>query len=133
LNPPPVSSVRLDKWLWAVRLFKTRAQAAEACQEGRVLILGQPVKPSRSVRVGEIITILAPDFTRTSKVSGLLDRRVGAKVAAGFVEDLTPPAEYEKARQKRLANAGQRPEGSGRPTKQQMRSLRKFLESESTD
>lgn len=96
-------------------------------------MLGKSVKPSRNVRVGEIITTQAPDFTRTSKVTGLLDRRVGAKVAADFVEDLTPPEEYEKARQKRLAAAGQRPEGAGRPTKQQMRSLRKFLESESPD
>ena len=90
------TSVRIDKWLWAVRLFKTRSQATAACAAGKVRIGDQPVKPSRSTRIGEVITAKVGDVTRTVKVVELLEQRVGAKLVPDYLEDLTPPSEYEK-------------------------------------
>src|SRR5580698_7515149 len=94
MNPP--QSVRLDKWLWAARVYKTRTQAADACRAGRVTISGQPVKPSREVKINDLILAQIGEMTRTIKVLGLIERRVGASVVGEFAEDLTPPAEYEK-------------------------------------
>ena len=89
-------SVRIDKWLWAVRLFKTRSQATAACAAGKVRIADQPVKPARATRVGEVITAKVAGITRTVKVVELLENRVGAKLVPNYLEDLTPPSEYEK-------------------------------------
>lgn len=89
-------AVRIDKWLWAVRLFKTRSQATAACAAGKVRIGDQPVKPSRTPRVGEVITAKVAGITRTVKVVELLEKRVGAKLVADYLEDLTPASEYEK-------------------------------------
>ena len=93
MNAP--ASVRIDKWLWAVRIFKTRTLAATACREGRVTIAGQPAKASREVRIDDLIAAKTGDFTRTLKVLGLLEQRVGAQAAREFMEDLTPPSVYE--------------------------------------
>ena len=120
-------SVRLDKWLWAVRLYKTRTIATEACNAGKVKIAGENVKPARNVRIGEIFTANCGDITKTVKVLALLDARVGAKLVPKFLEDLTPPSEYEKQRERRLAPIGVRPPGSGRPTKKDRRKLSNFL------
>lgn len=118
------SEVRMDKWLWAVRLFKTRALAIQACQNGRVCIQGAPIKPARSVRVGEVIVVSGEGLQRTVRVLQPIDRRVGAKEVPLALEDLTPAEEYERARQVR-ANSGftPRPKGSGRPTKKDRRAL----------
>ena len=113
-------SVRIDKWLWAVRVFKTRSQASEACRAGHVKIGGQHVKPSRSAKIGETITAQVGQLNRTVKVLGLLEQRVSAKVAAQFMEDLTPPEEYQK-RHEEQAPVAFRPKGSGRPTKKDRR------------
>jgi len=91
--------VRLDKWLWAVRLYKTRSLAAQACHLGRVQIAGQRLKPARLVRVGDLLTAVIGDVTRTVRVVGLLDQRVGAKLVPNYLEDLTPASEYEKRRE----------------------------------
>jgi ribosome-associated heat shock protein Hsp15 len=115
------SPPRLDKWLWAVRAFKTRTQAAEACRLGRVTIAGQTVKASREIRVGEILTVKQSDFTRTLKILQPLHRRVGAAIAKEYVEDLTPPEEYQKKREADLRPFAGRPRGSGRPTKKDRR------------
>ncbi len=119
-------STRIDKWLWAVRLYKTRSLATAACTAGKVRIGDQPVKPSRAVRVGEILTAVTGHVTRTIKVLGIIDRRVGAKLVSEHLEDLTPPAEYERARDE-AKSAGLRPKGMGRPTKKQRRSLEQFF------
>jgi ribosome-associated heat shock protein Hsp15 len=116
-------SPRLDKWLWAVRAFKTRALAAEACRLGRVTIGDHAAKASRDVRVNEIIIVKQNNLTRTLKVLQLLDRRVGAAIAKTYVEDLTPPAEYEKQRQAKFQPIAFRPKGAGRPTKKERRIL----------
>jgi ribosome-associated heat shock protein Hsp15 len=115
--------VRIDKWLWAVRVFKTRSLAAEACRRGHVLIAGQPVKPSRDVKINDIISTQVGEITRTIKVLGFIDRRVGAQVAKEFAEDQTPASEYEKRREKSFPSVFFRPKGAGRPTKKDRRQI----------
>jgi ribosome-associated heat shock protein Hsp15 len=121
------SSVRVDKWLWAVRLYKTRSAAAEACRTGKVGIGGQKVKPSRSVRVNEIISAQTGIITRTVKVLGLVDRRVGAGPAKEFAEDLTPESEYAKLKEAARQPVFVYPKGFGRPTKKNRRSIDRLL------
>jgi ribosome-associated heat shock protein Hsp15 len=118
--------VRIDKWLWAVRVFKTRSLATDACRNGRVTIGGQPVKPSRDVKVGETIIVQKDELTRTFKVLGILEQRVGAPIAKDFVEDLTPASEFEKKREPNLLPPMHRPKGAGRPTKKDRRTLDTF-------
>jgi ribosome-associated heat shock protein Hsp15 len=120
------SRVRLDKWLWAVRLYRSRSLATEACQGGHVKIGGQSVKPAREVHVGEVLTALTGHVQRTIKVLALLEQRVGAKLVDQYLEDLTPPEEYERARQARERALVQYPKGWGRPTKKQRRQLEGF-------
>jgi ribosome-associated heat shock protein Hsp15 len=120
---PTVEQVRLDKWLWAVRLYRTRSLATLACHAGHVKIGGQSVKPSREVRLGEVISALAGRVNRTIKVVALLERRVGAKLVSQYLEDQTPPEEYARARAEAAASAGNFPQGFGRPTKKQRRQL----------
>src|SRR5271170_2262673 len=91
--------VRIDKWLWAVRIFKTRAAASQACRHGHVLISGSPVKPSRDVRIDETIVVRQGETTRTLKVLAPLEHRVGASLAPDYVKDLTPAPEYQKPRE----------------------------------
>jgi ribosome-associated heat shock protein Hsp15 len=121
------ASVRLDKWLWAVRVFKTRSLATQACRLGRVKIDGQPVKPSHTVRPGELILVTTGVVTRTLRVLEPLEHRVGAKLVPQFAGDLTPPAEYEKERLARLPPLFPRPKGSGRPTKKDRRQIERFV------
>jgi ribosome-associated heat shock protein Hsp15 len=117
------TAVRLDKWLWAVRVFKTRAVAAAACRQARVTIAGIAAKPSREVKTNETIVVLKDNLTRTFKVLQLLQHRVGAAAAREFVEDLTPASEFEKARERALNPIGFRSKGAGRPTKKERRIL----------
>jgi ribosome-associated heat shock protein Hsp15 len=118
--------VRIDKWLWAVRLYKRRSLATDACNAGHVKIGGQNVKPSRSLHVGETITALAGRLHRTVKVLALLEHRIGAKLVPDYLEDLTPPAEYERAREQRAEPLIQYPPGWGRPTKKARRQLERL-------
>lgn len=118
-----MSAVRIDKWLWAVRLYRTRTLAADACRAGHVLIAGHKVKPAREVHVHEVIRAEAGGINRTVRVVGLLQQRVGAKLIAQFMEDLTPPSEFEKARQAQLQPVFYRPKGLGRPTKKERRAM----------
>ena len=127
----PVVEVRLDRWLWAVRLYKTRTFAAAACRGGHVTIGGQRVKPSHSVRISEVISARTGEITRTVKVTALLDRRVGPKLVENFLEDMTPASEYLRAiRAREELGAPQRERGAGRPTKKERRQL-ESLESKS--
>jgi ribosome-associated heat shock protein Hsp15 len=120
-------AVRMDKWLWAVRLYKSRTLAAHACTGGKVRIQDQPVKSARAVRVGEVITAVTGEITRTVKVLALLDRRVGARRVPEYLEDLTPTAEYAKPREKQYRQFVFRPKGAGRPTKKQRRSIERLM------
>lgn len=122
--------VRIDKWLWAVRVFKTRSLATDACRNSHVTIAGQPVKPSRDVRIGETIVVQKDELTRTFKVLGLLEQRVGAPKAKEFVEDLTPASEFEKKREPHFLPPMYRPKGAGRPTKKDRRAFDTFSEND---
>jgi ribosome-associated heat shock protein Hsp15 len=119
------SEVRIDKWLWAVRLYKTRALATQACRGGHVTIAGDSVKPSRSVRVGDVIAARTGELLKTVKVLGLIGNRVGPKLVDQYIEDLTPAAEYLRVEQARevARSVPHRPKGSGRPTKKERRQL----------
>ena len=115
--------IRIDKWLWAVRVFKTRSLASEACRAGRVKILDQNVKPSRDLKTGEVIAVSSPPITRTLKVIALTGNRVSAKLVSGFMDDLTPEAEYQKLKRTREADFEFRERGLGRPTKRERREI----------
>ena len=115
------NETRIDKWLWAVRLFKTRSLAADACRNGHVTIAGNRVKPARDVRVGDVINARAGGVQRTVKVLGFPASRVGAKLVPEFMEDLTPASEYEKARETASAPQFSWSKGFGRPTKKSRR------------
>lgn len=117
----------MDKWLWAVRLFKTRTLATAACDAGHVKLDGSNLKPAREVRVGEILSVYVGHVQRTVRVLSLLEKRVGAPLVSQYLEDLTPPAEYEKAREAQRHAAAAFPPGAGRPTKKQRRLLEKWL------
>jgi ribosome-associated heat shock protein Hsp15 len=113
--------VRIDKWLWAVRVFKTRNQAGEACHAGKVKINGHPVKPSHEVKLNEVIMVNLGPLTRSFQVSGIIKNRVSAKIAGDFVKDITPEEEYERLRLKKEMNFELRDRGTGRPTKKERR------------
>ncbi|MGQ1888923.1 RNA-binding S4 domain-containing protein [Thermophagus sp. OGC60D27] len=116
-------TVRIDKFLWAVRLFKTRSLAAEACKKGRVLIDNLPVKSSRLIRCGDKISIKVPPAIKTYKVLNLSEKRMGAKLVDGFIEDVTPKEELELLEMAHLTQKMNRPKGTGRPTKKDRREL----------
>ncbi|MGI6478325.1 MAG: RNA-binding S4 domain-containing protein [Salinivirgaceae bacterium] len=119
--------VRIDKWLWAVRIFKTRSIAIEEINKNRVLINGYPVKPSRLITIGEELEVKKPPIIRSYKVLGLIDKRVGAKLAPQYVEDITPVEELNKLELARYNRSGVRDKGSGRPTKKERRDLDVFF------
>jgi ribosome-associated heat shock protein Hsp15 len=124
MNAP--ATVRIDKWLWAVRIYKTRSLATAACREGQVKIGEQTVKPSRDVKLNDLILAKTGDITRTLKVIGLLEQRVGAPLVKEFAEDLTPASEFEKRRDPMLQPLFRRPKGTGRPTKKDRRQMGKL-------
>jgi ribosome-associated heat shock protein Hsp15 len=114
---------RLDKWLWSVRVFKTRPLATEACRAGKVLVGELEAKPGRDVHVGETITVRVGVITRTLKVVAMPPSRVGAKQLPEFMQDLTPAAEYERAKQAGIEHMLARERGKGRPTKKERRDM----------
>jgi ribosome-associated heat shock protein Hsp15 len=122
--------IRIDKWLWSVRLYKTRSLATEACRSGRVRMLDVSVKPSREVHPGEVIALSLPPMTRTVKVVALIGNRVSARLVPDFMEDLTPEEEYQKLKAARAPGFEYREQGLGRPTKRHRREieiLKKYL------
>lgn len=124
MTPPEPAAVRMDKWLWAVRLYKTRSLAAAACTNGRVLIDESPVKPARSVRVGDTLSAVTGEVKRTVRVLKVVERRISASQVPEHFTDLTPAAEFEQARdRRRLSGFIPRPPGAGRPTKKERRAL----------
>jgi ribosome-associated heat shock protein Hsp15 len=125
MNAP--GSVRIDKWLWAIRIYKTRTLAAQACRHGHVTIGSRPVKPSREVKIDDLIVAKTGEITRTVKVRALLEQRVGAALVPHYAEDLTPASEYAKPREPALPPLFYRPKGRGRPTKKDRRQIARFL------
>lgn len=126
-----LASVRVDLWTYSVRLFKTRSQAASACRKAHLLVNDQKCRPSRQVRVGDILTVRRGQLTRTLEIKALLEKRIGAKLVDDFLTDRTPPEEYERAAEIAKAAreaAPKRDTGSGRPTKRERRDLDELME-----
>ena len=121
------SFIRIDKFLWAVRLFKTRTLAAETCRSGKVTINDNPVKASREIKTGEIVKIRHGQFTKTIRIIGILENRVSAKLVVNFIEDLTPPEEYKKLEVNKEVSFVKRERGSGRPTKKERRDIDSYF------
>ncbi len=121
-----MDEVRVDKWLWAVRIFKTRTIAADVCKKGRVMIGGVAVKPSRNIRVGEVIEVRKPPVTYSFKVLALADKRMGAKLVPQFMENVTTPDQYEILELNKISGFVDRQRGTGRPTKKERRDLEQF-------
>lgn len=120
--------VRIDKWLWAVRLYKTRSLATEACKKGKVLVQNTAVKPSRMVKPGEVIQIRENPVIYSFKVIALAQNRMNAKLVPDFMENVTTPDQLQLIELARLAAQSGRARGTGRPTKKEKRDLDDFVE-----
>ncbi len=121
-------TARIDKWLWASRIFKTRSIAASACKNGRVTIKGVNVKPSHMIKTGDIISVKKPPVTYSFKVLQCIEQRVGAKLIPGIYENVTDAKQYELLEMSRISGFVNRARGTGRPTKKERRSLDAFIE-----
>ena len=121
------SLARIDKWLWAARIFKTRSIAADAIKNGRVTIGGVNVKPSRMVKVGETVSVRKPPVTYSFKILKTIEQRVGAKLIPEVYENVTTPDQYELLEMNRISGFVNRARGTGRPTKKERRALDDFI------
>lgn len=121
-------TARIDKWLWAARIFKTRSIASDACKNGRVTIGGVNMKPSRSVKVGDVVSVKKPPITYSFKVLKTIEQRVGAKLLPEIYENVTDPKQYELLEMSRISGFVDRARGTGRPTKKERRALDAFVE-----
>lgn len=121
-----MSEVRVDKWLWAVRIFKTRSIATDACKKNRVSINGSAAKAARSVKVGDIVSVRKPPIEYSFRVLALLNNRVGAKLVPEYMENITPREQYEILELQRISGFVDRAKGLGRPTKKERRDLDQF-------
>lgn len=118
---PDSDATRIDKWLWAIRIYKTRTLATDACKAGKIKINGKAVKPSHELKLMEVITISQSPLTKTIRVKALIHNRVSAKLVPENAEDLTPAEEYERLKLMQEVNGERRDRGIGRPTKKQRR------------
>ncbi len=119
---------RIDKWLWAARIFKTRSIAAEACKSGRVTMKGMNVKPSRMVKAGEVVDVKKPPVTYSFRILQCIEHRVGAKLVPEIYENVTDPRQYEILEMSRISGFVDRARGTGRPTKKDRRQMDAFVE-----
>lgn len=124
----PKNEVRIDKWLWAVRLFKTRTIAIEACKKGRISIKGVTIKPSRMIKVGDVIEVRRSPITYSFEVLNLTENRMGAKLVHEFMKDVTSPSQLEILELSKMSGFVDRARGTGRPTKKDRRELEQFTE-----
>ena len=127
------NEVRIDKWLWAVRIFKTRTIATDAIKMGRVTIGGQKVKASRTVKVGEVIDVKKPPIIYSFKVLALAENRMGAKLVPGFMENVTRKEQLDLLEMNRISGFIDRAKGLGRPTKKDRRDIDEFSTPEYID
>lgn len=123
-----MGEVRVDKWLWAVRVFKTRSLATDACKISRVSINGQLAKPSRLVKVGDVVSVRKPPIEFSFRVLQVLNNRVGAKLVPEYMENVTPREQYEILELQRISGFVDRAKGLGRPTKKERRDLEQFMD-----
>ena len=118
---------RIDKWLWAARIFKTRSIAADACKNGRVTIGGVNVKPSHVIKVGETVSVRKPPITYSFRILKTIEQRVGAKLLPEIYENVTSPDQYELLEMNRISGFVDRARGTGRPTKKDRRAMDAFF------
>ncbi len=123
-----LSEERIDKWMWATRIFKTRTIATDACKKGRVLMGGTAVKPSRVVKPGDIINVRKPPVTYSFRVKALTANRLGAKLVPDYLENITPQSELDLLEVVKISGFIDRRKGLGRPTKREGRELSRFKE-----
>ena len=124
---------RIDKWMRAARIFKTRTIAAEACKKGRVSINGAQAKPARMIKPGDVIQVRKPPVTYSFKVLQAIEKSVGAKLVPEIMENVTTPDQYELLEMNRISGFVNRAKGTGRPTKKDRRDLDEFFTPEYSD
>ena len=124
---------RIDKWMWAARIFKTRTIAAEACKKERISINGSQVKPARMVKPGDVVQVRKPPVTYSFKVLQAIEKRVGAKLVPEIMENVTTPDQYELLEMSKISGFVDRARGTGRPTKKERRDLDEFFMPEYLD
>jgi ribosome-associated heat shock protein Hsp15 len=120
--------IRIDKFLFAVRLYKTRSQASEECRKGKVTIGGMNVKPSRELKIGETVQLRRPPITRSYKILALTENRMAAKIVPEYLAETTPASELEILEVQKKMSVYERERGTGRPTKKERRDLDDFFE-----
>lgn len=125
MNP----QARIDKWLWAVRIYKTRSIAAEACKKGHIMVRDKAVKPSFLVREGDVVQVKKSPIVYSFKVLKCAENRVGAKLVPELMENVTPAEQYEALEMSRISGFIDRARGTGRPTKKERRSMDEFIDS----
>lgn len=125
-----MSDIRIDKWLWAVRIFKTRSIASEACKKNRVYINGVLAKSAKTINIDDVVEVKKPPLVYKYRVVGLLEKRVSAKLVADYLQDITPEQEIIKLDLMRMDSSGVRRKGEGRPTKRERRILDKWQDGE---
>ena len=118
---------RIDKWLWAARIYKTRTIAADACKNGRVAVNGVSIKPSRMVKEGDVVAVRKPPVTYSFKILKTIEQRVGAKMLPDIYENVTTPDQYELLEMTRISGFVDRARGTGRPTKKERRQMDAFI------
>ena len=123
-----MNEARIDKWLWAARIFKTRSIAADACKNGRVTLNGVNLKPSRTIKEGDVVSVKKPPITYSFKVLKAIEQRVGAKLLPEIYENVTDPKQYELLQMSRISGFIDRAHGTGRPTKKERRALDAFVD-----
>lgn len=123
-----MSEVRIDKWLWAARIYKTRSIATQACKIGRVSVDGVEAKPARLIREGNVVQVRKPPITYHFQVLQTIEKRVGAKLVSQIYKNVTPDEEYELLEMNRISGFVNRNRGTGRPTKKERRQLDDFLD-----
>lgn len=123
-----MEEIRIDKWLWTMRLFKTRSIASEFVKKGHISIGNQSVKPSRTVRKGDIVAVRKPPITQTYRILKISNNRLNAKLVPEYIEDITSPEQIEMIEMGKIAEKMNRARGTGRPTKKDRRDLDAFFE-----
>ena len=129
----PKIEERIDKWLWCMRVFKTRTIATDACKKGRVTMGGVTLKPSRTVKPGDIVEVKKPPITYTFRVVGIAPNRLGARLVPEYLENLTPQSQYDLLEMTKISGFVDRQKGLGRPTKRDSRELSRFKEESYAD
>lgn len=129
------TEVRIDKWMWAMRIFKTRTISTEACKKGRITVNDDtnPVKPSRMVKIGDVVHVRKPPVTYSFRVKAVTENRLGAKLVPEYLENVTPKDQYDLLDVVKISGFVDRRKGLGRPTKREGRELARFTDSYAND